>query len=148
MLHEELSYRPSGKEKFAPRLKYALLGSVLRPKTNRDSSKRSIAVGEISGAIGSGLISRLWQPASTATVGLGFESGGITVAIDTGMNVVKEFWPEIRHPRATRAEHARNALPLSPLHVAQMQTAPQLLLAPGAVVAVNIPEKDLIADAQ
>ena len=58
---------------------------------------------------------------------MGFESGGITLAIDTGMNVVKEFWPEIRHPRATRAEKARNNLPLSPLYLATWEAA-----APGA----------------
>ena len=33
LLHEELSYHPSGKEHFRPRLKSALLGSIIRHKT-------------------------------------------------------------------------------------------------------------------
>jgi hypothetical protein len=102
LLHEELSYHPSGKTGFGPRLKSALLGSVIRHKTT--TGKSTLAVGEITGAIGSGLISRLWQPASTASMATGFASGGITLGVDTGMNVVKEFWPEIRHPH----QHARN----------------------------------------
>jgi hypothetical protein len=58
-----------------------------------------VNAGEISGAVGSGLISRLWQPASTRTLAAGFTSAGITLGVDAGQNVVREFWPEIRHPR-------------------------------------------------
>lgn len=64
------------------------------------TEKPTLAVGEISGALGSGLISRLWQPASVGSVGSGFASGGITLAVDAGANVVREFWPEIRHPHS------------------------------------------------
>jgi hypothetical protein len=95
-LHEELEYRPSGKQGFGPRLKYALVGTVVTHKTT--TGKRTLAVGEISGALGSGLISRLWQPESTHTMASGFASAGTTLGVDTGMNVVREFWPEIRHP--------------------------------------------------
>jgi len=28
----------------------------------------------------------------------GFASGGITLGVDAGMHVIREFWPEIRHP--------------------------------------------------
>ena len=97
MLHEELSYRPSGKHGFGPRMKYALMGVVVTHKTNGNHG-RTVNAGEISGAVGSGLISRLWQPASVRTVGAGFGSAGITLGVDAGMNVAREFWPEIRHP--------------------------------------------------
>jgi hypothetical protein len=72
------------------------LATVITHKTT--TGKKTLATGEISGTIGSELISRLWQPASTRTVGLGFMSGGITLAIDAGSNVFREFWPEIHHP--------------------------------------------------
>ncbi len=98
MLHEELSYRPSGKQGFGPRMKYALMGVVVTHKTNGNHG-RTVNAGEISGAVGSGLISRLWQPASTRTIAAGFSSAGITLGVDAGQNVVREFWPEIRHPR-------------------------------------------------
>jgi hypothetical protein len=97
ILHEELSYRPSGKHGFKPRLEYALMGVVVTHKTN-GNHRRTVNAGEISGAVGSGLISRLWQPASVHTLAAGFSSAGITLGIDAGQNVVREFWPEIRHP--------------------------------------------------
>jgi hypothetical protein len=97
LLHEEIHYHRSTKNGFGPRLKYALVGTVITRKTNTE--KRTVAVGEISGALGSGLISRLWQPASTRSLASGFASGGITLGVDAGLNVVREFWPEIRHPR-------------------------------------------------
>jgi hypothetical protein len=98
LLHEEFGYHRSEKQGFGPRLKDALLATVITRKTT--SEKRTVAVGEISGAMGSGLISRLWQPASVRTIGHGFSSGGITLAVDAGLNVVREFWPNIRHPHS------------------------------------------------
>ena len=94
--HEEISYRRSDKTGFGPRLKYALVSVVITHKTT--DGKPTVAKGEIAGAFGSGLISRLWQPASTRTIGLGFTSGGITLGVDAAGNVLREFWPEIRHP--------------------------------------------------
>jgi len=97
--HEALGYQPSNKSRFLPRLKYALESTVITHKTN--TGRRTIAAGEISGVIGSGLISRLWQPASTHTVASGFGTAGIALGADAGMNVAKEFWP--KHPKARKA---------------------------------------------
>jgi hypothetical protein len=94
--HEELGYRPSGKHGFLPRLGNALESTVITRKTN--TGRRTVAAGHISGAVGSGLISRLWQPASAGTVAAGLSSAGVTLGADAGMNVAKEFWP--RHPPA------------------------------------------------
>ncbi|HET9320644.1 MAG TPA: hypothetical protein VFO27_12745 [Bryobacteraceae bacterium] len=96
--HEEFGYNPSGKQGFGPRLQYALVGTVMTHKTT--TGERTVAVGQICGAIGSGLVSRLWQPASVSSLASGFASGGITLGVDAGLNVVKEFWPEIRHPHS------------------------------------------------
>jgi hypothetical protein len=96
--HEEFGYRPSGRQGFGPRLKYALVGTVVTHKTS--TGGRTVAVGQICGAIGSGLVSRLWQPASVSSLASGFASGGITLGVDAGLNVAKEFWPEIRHPHS------------------------------------------------
>lgn len=95
--HEEVGYRPSGKSGFGPRMKHALVSTVVTRKTT--TGKRTVASGEIAGAFGSGMISRAWQPASTRTVGAGLASGGATLGIDASTHVVREFWPEIRHPR-------------------------------------------------
>lgn len=92
--HEALDYRPSEKHGFGPRLIYALQSSVITHKTT--TGRRTVASGAISGTIGSGLISRLWQPASAHTVASGFSSAGISLGADAGMNVVREFWPRRR----------------------------------------------------
>ena len=99
--HEELIYHPSGKHKFGPRLKYAVLSTFITHKTTTGAS--TVYTAELSGAIGSGLISRLWQPATTRTVALGFSSAGTSLAVDVGIHVLREFWPDIRRP------HRRNA---------------------------------------
>lgn len=94
--HEEIGYRPSGKTGFRSRLKYALLSTVITHKTTTEQP--TLAVGRISGSFGSGFISRLWMPASYHTVASGFATGGIMLGVDAGTHVVREFWPEIRHP--------------------------------------------------
>jgi hypothetical protein len=84
--HEEFGYHPSGKQEFGPRLKYALVGTVITHKTTTGQS--TVAVGQIAGAVGSGLISRLWQPASVSSVASGFASGGITLGVDAGLKTL------------------------------------------------------------
>jgi len=102
--HEEFGYERSTKAGFGPRMEHALISTVITRKTT--TGKKTVAKGELAGAFGSGLISRLWQPASTRTVGLGFMSGGISLGVDAGGNVLREFWPEIRHPHShNRAEN-------------------------------------------
>jgi len=114
LLHEELRYQPSGKQGFMPRLTYALESTVITHKTN--TGRSTVAAGEISGALGSGLISRLWQPASLHTLAGGFSSAGITLGADAGMNVAREFWP--KHSR-TSARSAGTRSALKPPIVAQ-----------------------------
>lgn len=105
MFHEQLGYQRSGQKGFGPRLKHALVATVITHKTT--TGKRTVAKGQLAGAFGSGLVSRLWQPASTRTVGLGFASGGITLGVDAAGNVIREFWPEIRHPHAHQRVETR-----------------------------------------
>lgn len=94
--HEALGYERSSDPRFRPRLEHALLATVYTRKTT--TGKKTVNTHEIAGAVGSGLISRLWQPASVRSVSAGFASAGITLGADAGMNVAREFWPEIRHP--------------------------------------------------
>jgi hypothetical protein len=94
--HEEFGYQASGKVGFKPRLAYALLSTV-RTRDTR-SHERKFASGRISGVLASGMISRIWQPVRLRTVSNGFSSAGVSLGVDAGTNVVREFWPEIRHP--------------------------------------------------
>jgi len=104
--HEEVGYRPSDKTGFGPRMKYALMSTVVTRKTT--SGKKTVATGELSGAFGSGMISRAWQPASTCTVASGAATGGVILGVDAGTHVIKEFWPEIRHPLGRHASKRVN----------------------------------------
>lgn len=103
--HEDLRYHRSGKHGFGPRVKTALVSTVITHKTN--TWKRTVASGRISGNIGSAMISRAWQPARLRTVSSGAATGGIMMGADAASNLVQEFWPEIRHPR--RHAHHRPA---------------------------------------
>jgi hypothetical protein len=96
--HEDLRYYPPREGGFGPRLRHALVSTVVTRKTT--NGERTVAAGRISGSVASGFISRLWQPASLRTAGSGASSAGIALGADAGANVVREFWPEIRHPRA------------------------------------------------
>jgi hypothetical protein len=96
--HEEMGYRRSGKQGFGPRLKYALVSTVVTRKTT--TGKRTAAVGRMSGAMGSGLISRAWQPARLHTVASGVASGGMMLGVEAGTHVAREFWPQKHHPHS------------------------------------------------
>jgi hypothetical protein len=96
MRHEETSYQPSGLTGVGPRALYALESTVVTHKT--DTGKPTVAAGEISGAVGTGLISRAWQPAAAKTVAKGLASGGIILGVDAGAHIAREFWPEIKRP--------------------------------------------------
>ena len=98
--HEELGYRPSGKQGFGPRLKYALMSTVVTRKTT--TGKNTFASGRVSGAMGSGFISRLWMPARLRTISSGVATGGVLLSVDAGTHVAREFWPEIRRRRQRR----------------------------------------------
>jgi len=90
--HEDLHYQPSGRHGFWPRTRYAVKSTFIVPKTNRPG-KKTVALGRVSGNLGAGMISRAWQPASSAGLGGGLATGGIGLGADVGANMAREFWP-------------------------------------------------------
>ena len=90
--HEDLNYHRSTDTRFGPRLRHALVSTVVTRKTT--TGEKTVAAGRISGALGAGLISRAWQPAAARTVAGGLTTGGIVLAADAGTNVAREFWPK------------------------------------------------------
>lgn len=102
LLHEEQNnYVRADKPGFVPKLKSAAENTFW--VKHRNSNKRYPAVGRLSGDFGSGLISRLWQPASLHTVSSGLASGGISVGADFGWNLAREYMPPHRNKRVTVA---------------------------------------------
>lgn len=99
--HEDLRYRRSHLQGTWPRLKYAVKSTFIVPRTNKRG--KTVAAGRIAGNFGGGLVSRAWQPASTAGIGAGLASGGIGIGADVGIHVAREFWPHgTRGARQTR----------------------------------------------
>jgi len=96
-LHEDLHYYPSNRHGTWTRVEYAVKSTFVVPRTNGPG--HTVALGRITGGFGSGLVSRIWQPASVAGIGAGFASGGISIGVDVGMNVAREFWPR-KHAKA------------------------------------------------
>lgn len=90
--HEDPHYYRSNLHGTLPRLGYAVKSTFIVPTTNKPG--KTVAAGRLSGAFGAGLISRAWQPASTAGIGAGVATGGILIGADVGMNVAREFWPQ------------------------------------------------------
>jgi len=90
-LHENLHYQPSNLHQTWPRVEYALKTTFIVPRIDRPG--KTFAVSRVSSNLGAGIISRAWQPASTAGIGAGLLSGGLGVAADVGFNMVREFWP-------------------------------------------------------
>jgi hypothetical protein len=92
--HEDLHYQRSNLHGTGPRMKYALVSTFIVPRTNGPG--KTVALGRISGNLGAGVISRAWQPASTAGLGAGLASGGIGLGAEAGINMAREFWPRKR----------------------------------------------------
>ena len=97
--HEDLHYHRSNLHGTLPRMKYALVSTFIVPRTNKPG--KTVALGHISGSMGAGLISRAWQPASTAGIGAGLASGGISLGATVGINMAREFWPH-KHSHAPK----------------------------------------------
>jgi hypothetical protein len=101
--HEDLHYHPSNLHGTFPRLKYAVKSTFVVPRRNRPG--KTVALGRISGNMGAGLISRAWQPASTAGLGAGVATGGIGLGADVGVHVAEELWPRHKHKVAQKPAH-------------------------------------------
>src|SRR5204863_7708930 len=91
--HEDLHYYRSNRKGVGPRLRHALVSTVVTRKTT--NGKKTVAAARISGAMGSGVISTAWAPAAAG----GVATGGISLGATAGANVAREFWPRKKHVR-------------------------------------------------
>jgi hypothetical protein len=89
-LHEDNRYFKSTDTGFGKRLKHSV-GSVFI--THNEAGGEHFAYSRFAGAIGSSFISREWQPRSLDSSGDAAVNFGVTMALDMGWNVFKEFRP-------------------------------------------------------
>ncbi len=101
ILHEEnANYVRANQPGFMPKFKSAAQQTFW--VKHKNSNKRYPAYGRMSGAFGSGLISRAWMPARLHTVSSGVATGGASLGANFGMNLAREYMPN-RHKRVVHA---------------------------------------------
>lgn len=93
-LHEDNRYFQSGKHNAWARLKYAVSGSVL---ARDDSGARVFSFSRVGSTAATAFLSRTWQPSTDSGPQHGAISFGIGLAGNAGMDVVKEFLPDVLH---------------------------------------------------
>ena len=94
-LHEDLHYHPSTRKGFGPRLKHALVSTVVTRNTR--SGKHQVAAGKLSGSAASGAFAQAVLPGVS-----GASTAGLGLAAVAGTNVAREFWP---HKKKLRAQN-------------------------------------------
>lgn len=92
LLHEDNRYFTSGEHGFRRRIFYALERSVLARK--EDGTSR-LSISQIGSTAGASFISRLWQPSTNNSAGDGATSFAIGMAANAGLNVLREFLPDV-----------------------------------------------------
>jgi len=90
--HEDLRYRKSNQEGALRRVKYAVVRTFWMPRDVGDGN--TFAVGRVTGAFVAGQVARTWMPDRVATFGAGAQSAGLSLGLDAGLNIVREFWPK------------------------------------------------------
>jgi hypothetical protein len=92
LLSQDPRYHPSEKDGFWSRSTYAATRVLI---TRRDSGQKTINSSYLLGALVSCAISASYQPVRRTT-GQTLSDFGSTVGGDAGMNILKEFWPQLR----------------------------------------------------
>jgi len=95
LLQEDNRYFGSGEHGVGRRIVYAVKMSIL---ARTDDGSTRISLSEIGSTAGAAFISRLWQPSTNSSAGDGAMSFGISMATNAGVNVLREFLPNVtRH---------------------------------------------------
>lgn len=92
LLDQDPRYHCSGRRKFWPRVRHALIQVFVVEKNGH----REPAYGTFIGNFGAGFVSRTWFPERYQNVGRGIESGFIGFGYEAATDVFKEFWPDIK----------------------------------------------------
>jgi hypothetical protein len=94
LLHEDPRYFRLGRGSFFHRVGYTISREVI---TRKDSGRSAFNISEIAGNLGAAALSNLYYPPSERSAGETFERFAVNIVSDAGFNVLKEFWPDMRH---------------------------------------------------
>jgi len=94
LLHEDPRYFRLGDGSKWHRIGYAMTRVLI---TKTDSGGERFNNSEIEGNLIAAALGNLYYPSLNRNVGDTFEKFAINVISDSGFNVLKEFWPDMRH---------------------------------------------------
>ncbi len=92
-LDEDNSYFSSGRSGVRARVEYGVESTFL---ARRHDGSRRFSYSRIGATVGTAFLSRAWQPASTRTLPNVASSFGISLAVEVGYSVAREFLPFLR----------------------------------------------------
>jgi hypothetical protein len=101
ILHEDNYYYGSGYHGFWRRAKYAVKSSVLARGAD---GTQHFSISQIGSTAGAAYVSRLWQPGPRDIAIDGTKSFGLALASNAGVNVLREFLPDVYHHVFRRGE--------------------------------------------
>lgn len=101
LLHEDNFYYGSGEHGIWKRMKYAVESSIL---ARGNDGTQHFSISQLGGTAATAFLSRLWQPRTNNSAGDGAVSFGIAMATNAGVNIIREFLPDV-----TRRVFRRNA---------------------------------------
>jgi len=115
LLHEDNLYYGSGEHGLWKRTKYAVKSSVL---ARGSDGTQHFSISQVGSTAGASFISRLWQPSSSDSAASGAKNFGYSMATNAGINVIREFLPDVTRHIFRRTERRRQTLAemLSPEH--------------------------------
>jgi hypothetical protein len=93
LLHDDPRYFRLGRGSFFHRVGYTISREVIARK---DSGGQGFNFSEIGGNLGAAALSNLYYPPSERSGGETMERFAVNIVSDTGFNVLKEFWPDMR----------------------------------------------------
>jgi hypothetical protein len=93
VLHQDIRYFRNGKGTKWSRTRYAITRVLV---TRTDSGTWRFNTSEIAGNALAASIANAYYPDSERNAGRTFKGFGYSVGIDAGLNVFKEFWPDLR----------------------------------------------------
>jgi hypothetical protein len=93
IFHQEPRYFRKGQGSFKSRLGYSLTRVVI---TRTDAGGSAFNWSKTLSSVGSGAISNLYYPDEDRGAGQTFRNAGWSMLSEAGINVLKEFWPDIQ----------------------------------------------------
>ncbi len=99
LLHQDPRYFPKETGSFKSRLGYSLSRVV---RTRKDAGGQAVNWSRIMGSLASGALSNTYYPVDDRGAALTFANAGWSTLAEAGVNIFREFWPDIRKWRAKR----------------------------------------------